>query len=622
MVGVGAVVVSLALVLIVAGAGLLSVVAPELVWGGRGGTPRRWVSKRRLRRRRKKAKGKLKRRGSADEDLTEIAAIEEGALSVNSKGQRYYTEKIKFHSDEEEEPREMKEESLQAFARGATPVVGFATVMNATSRFFGHGGGEEIEREDRKGIRFKDDDNFDDEEEEEEEEEYDDDEEDDSLSSLSQGSSTKTRRNFGNFFSGAAKGLEGIIAAPALLGSAALDSAQNLTRRRRLAEEPGNEGPSMGMESDVEEIKEAKVRRKPSTPALGRRFQDQVKRHNLLKHTMKPHKDLTTAVAISPSSQYVATAGGDADNIVRLTLRSTLGLSDALHRSQTLTLPVDDWVSALEFSTNSFFLVVGTGDFAFVIVYRVYRKPTTKPSVECFFETNHAGPVRHLHMEPTDAVDSNAHFMMTASCDEDRTLKFWSFAKKPKLIHKNDLSERFKEIKHVSYSAKGRIVGVAGNEDSIEGCSVAFFQLTFANRGALRKIWTVNGMELMRALVSGGADISFGSRSLVFATIVDSKWKLMRISKDHRIFRLAEFNGVEPFDVVALSETQKVLIASRGGDLMFYKFPEGGSKPVLSETIKNAHDSVIRRIIVTPEEDAILTLGANSRSAREWKIDF
>lgn len=378
------------------------------------------------------------------------------------------------------------------------------------------------------------------------------------------------------------------------------------------------------------------LRRGKAHPARGHeRFQRQLNEHPMLESSLKPH-DITTAVAFSPNGQYIATAGtggaggagGAQDEGIRLTVRTTIGHGEDLMRTIPVELPVDDWVSSLAFSRDGFFLVAGTGSKGLVVVLRVFRRVSAKPMVEKVFETGHSAPIRHVYM--ANAPGSEAYHLTTAASEGDCTVRFWSSAKKPKLLYQHDMAdEGFVSIVQARFSASGKVMAVSGAAQASDGdANVAFFNVTFGNRGGVgKKVWTVHSLERVdvpeQSAFAKAVDIDYGQRSAVLAVAAGADWRIVRV-KDKRVSNLAKFKaaaGEPDFDAIAVSELQRSVIASKGGALYFFRIPQSASmQPELEEVIEAASDSTILRILVSPEEDAIITIGANSQAARLWKL--
>lgn len=426
---------------------------------------------------------------------------------------------------------------------------------------------------------------------------------------------------------GAIRDVGALVVAPvAITGAATINGAQNIREKFSSSHNIKDEEDEIDVYSDDEEARMSHRRSRYFSPQEGQRFAEAaISKHELLVATLKPHEELTTAVAFSPSGQYIATAGGEHESEVRLTLRSTMGQDSELMRTLSINLPVEDWVGALSFSKDGFFLLVGTGMLGQVFVYRIYRRFSTKPSLECSFETQHFGPIRHLYM--TTAPGTENYFIATAASGSDTTLKFWGFSKKPKLIYKYELGDRFAEIDQVRFSASGKLLAVVGREDYSEECigGVLFFMVRFGNLGRLRKVWTVHRIEEAKVPVDeleGVTDIAFGQRSSIIAVLQGPSWKLLKV-RDGRLARLTSYENPNPdalpFSAIALSEQGQMIVTGRGGDLYYFRLHNDDSEPPkLLEVISGAQNSQIRRIFVAPSEDQIASLGANSESSRVW----
>ncbi|GBG23882.1 Hypothetical Protein FCC1311_001012 [Hondaea fermentalgiana] len=423
--------------------------------------------------------------------------------------------------------------------------------------------------------------------------------------------------------SGALRGAGALLLAPvAATGAMAADGALNL-RARRMPRQRSLQRSFSSREEDL-----ARDESRHFVPQVGERFAEgAIQHHPCLVTTMKAHEDLTTAVAFSPSGQYVATAGGEHESEIRLSLRATLVEDEALARSHVIRLPVDDWVGALAFSKDSFFLVVGTGVLGQILVYHVYRRFSTKPTLEASFASDHVGPIRHLYMSTVPGTDT--HYIASAASEGDTALKFWSFGtSKPKLLHKFELEGRFALVEKVRFSSTGKLLAVVGREDASEdiASSALFFMVRFAHVGRVRKMWTVHRIDEAKVPEEdseGVSDVSFAQRSAKLAILQGASWKVLKV-RDGRLARLDSYDNMnpaaQPFSAIALADRRQMVITAREGNLHYFQLREDGKVPRLAEVINGAQDSVIQSISVGPEDDQIASLGANSASARIWSL--
>lgn len=359
----------------------------------------------------------------------------------------------------------------------------------------------------------------------------------------------------------------------------------------------------------------------PSFSLTNVRSENMISEHRLLKCTLRPHGDLTSAVAFSPRGQYVATGGG---NVIRLVVRKTLSKHEQLHNFQEVLLPEDDWVVSLQFSSPSgFFLVAGTGG-GMVFIFRVYEQVGKKPVLEAKFRV-HACPVSHLYMAMAPGSLDNKFFMVTGCQEGDNYLRFWTWnksgARKPKLttVCATQVGESGCEIKRLQVSNSNRKLAVIVNQ---EGQSqMKLFGLNFSPKNLLKSV------HVLRAELGehGCAhDVDFGQRTSVLATTEQDSWSIYKV-KASGISKVKSHPGsqdpdkVVPYGAVAMAEFRRCIVVAKSCNLSFFQMLEG-QDPKLVAHVEGAMDSDIWMIKVSPEEDSVATIGTNSSSVRLWNI--
>jgi hypothetical protein len=348
--------------------------------------------------------------------------------------------------------------------------------------------------------------------------------------------------------------------------------------------------------------------------------------HKLLKATLKCSARITAA-AYCPAGQYIASAcAGEA--AVRLVVRQTA----ATEFPRTLSIELGEVgagagceVTALAFSAGDGFLLTVALSDGQLLVYRVFRQVTRKPTLEAQFASGHDSAVAHLYMSNVPSAPEEYFIASLAGAQ----LKLWPFAKgtRPKspvvsLALEPALGAA---VKRMQWSRGNRHLALVGCD-----AAAALYEVRFTGGGGgggRRAAWGIEPLDASSRIELGAlataADLDFGQRSPVVLAALGDAWRVARL-KGAALADLAVFRGglsdAAPFDALALVESRSLVVAAKAADLYVFSYKPDDAGPQLVHMVKGALDSPIAAIRVSPDEDEFLTLGESSYALRLWAL--